>query len=174
MQAAAVGRVDADRVAAADQPRVSPALGAVAVQDIRAGLARAPRHMALCGDIARADMPAHRHAAQPQREMGSERGEGRIGAFAAGRGIRHDADLVAARGLRARQIEDVTKQPADGRAQDVQDFQGRGPHHVRTSVPRYGRFRPAAPDNSATRRASRSGRSPAREISICCLKARGE
>ena len=138
MQAAAMRRVDPDRAAAAE-PRIGATLGAVAVQDVGTGLARAlSRHVALCRHIAQADMAAHRHAGQPERQLSGQRRERRIRPRAAGRGIRHDADLMAARRLRARQIDHVTKQAADGRPQDVQDIEGLTPGHVpRTSVRRF-------------------------------------
>ena len=56
--------------------------------------------------------------------MRGERREGRCGAFAAGRGIGHDADLVPARRLAAREIEHVAEQAADRRPQDVEDLEG--------------------------------------------------
>ena len=131
MQAAAVRRVDADRLARTDEACISAALGAVAVQHIRVRIMCALRHMAPCGHVAPADMAAHRDAAQAQREVRGERRERRIGAFAAGRGIGHDTDRVPARGLRARQVEDVPEQPADRRPQDVQDLEGADRHEPR-------------------------------------------
>ena len=62
-------RVDADRACRRSQPRIGAALGAVAVQDIGAGVARALRDMALRRQIAQADVAAHRHAGQAEREL---------------------------------------------------------------------------------------------------------
>ena len=76
-------------------------------------------------------MPAHRDAGQAERELARQRRECRIRARAAGRGIRHDADLMAARGLPARKVDHVAEQPADRRAQDVEDLEGPSPRHRR-------------------------------------------
>ena len=48
----------------------------------------------------------------------------RLGARAAGRAVADDADLMPARGLAARDIEDVTENAADRRAGDVHDLEG--------------------------------------------------
>ena len=100
------------------------------MQDIGAGFARPLHHVALRRQIAQSNMPAHRHARQPERKLAAERFECRIGVRSARGGIRHNADPVATRRLRARKVDHVTKQPADRRPQDVQDLQGSGPWHV--------------------------------------------
>jgi hypothetical protein len=81
-------------------------------------------HMTLRGKIAGADVTAHRNTREPERKLGRKRCESRLGARASGGAVGHDADLVAARGLRMRQIDHVTEQAADGRPQDVQDPEG--------------------------------------------------
>ena len=48
-----------------------------------------------------------------------------LGARAAGRRVGDDADLVAARRLAAREVEDMPEQAADRRAQHMQDFERR-------------------------------------------------
>ena len=98
------------------------------MQDIGARVARPLRHVALRRKIAQSHVPAHRHARQAERKLAFERIECRIGARAAGRGIRHNADRMPARCLRARKIDHVTKQPADRRAQDMKDLEGPNPH----------------------------------------------
>ena len=55
--------------------------------------------------------------------MRRERREASPRRRAAGRRVGNDADAMAARGLGARQIDDVAEQPADRRAQDVQDVE---------------------------------------------------
>ena len=55
VQAAAVRRVDADGACRRQQPRIGAAFGAVAVQHIGIGIARALRHMALRRNIAEAE-----------------------------------------------------------------------------------------------------------------------
>ena len=52
------------------------------------------------GDVARADMAAHRDAAETERQSRRQRRQRRIGARAAGRRVGDDADLMAARRLR--------------------------------------------------------------------------
>ena len=94
------------------------------MQHVGPGLARAPRNMPLRRDVAHSDVAAHRHAGEAEREVRGERREGRCGAFATGRGIGHDADLVAARRLTAREIEHVAEQAADRRPQDVENLEG--------------------------------------------------
>ena len=118
---------------------------------------------------------AHRHAGEAEREVRGEGRERRIGALAAGRGIGHDADLVAARGLAAREIDHVAEQPADRGAQDVQDLERaiRPAIVLRTSARRCGRCRRGGPDSSATPRARSVRPLTWRLISILCLKARG-
>ena len=73
MQAAAMRRVDADARGRRSEARIGAALGAVAMQHVGLGLARALRDMALRRDVARADVPAHRHAGEAERKV---RGEG--------------------------------------------------------------------------------------------------
>jgi hypothetical protein len=54
---------------------------------------------------------------EPGRDC-SQRG---FGAFAAGKAVRDDADMVAAVGLAVGEVEDVTEDSADRRANRVQD-----------------------------------------------------
>ena len=49
-----------------------------------------------------------------------------LGARAAGRRVGDQADPVSARSLAARQVEHVAEQPADRRAQDMQDLESAG------------------------------------------------
>ena len=81
----------------------------MAVHNIGAAIACALDNVALRRNIAQAHVPAHRHTGQSQRKLSGQRRERSIRARAAGRGIRHDADLVATRGLRTRKIDHVTK-----------------------------------------------------------------
>ena len=76
------------------------------------------------GAVAGADMAAHRNAGKAERERWLERLERLFGAFAAGIAVGNQADAMAARGLFARQVDDVAKQAADRRAKDMQDVQG--------------------------------------------------
>jgi hypothetical protein len=52
--------------------------------------------------------------------VGRQGRESRLGAFPAGRRIGHDADLMSARRLAAREIEHMAEQPADRGSEDVQ------------------------------------------------------
>jgi hypothetical protein len=54
-------------------------------------------------------------------EAGRDLGQRRLGAFAAGEAVRDDADMVAAIGLTIGNVEDVTEDSADRRANRVQD-----------------------------------------------------
>jgi hypothetical protein len=54
-------------------------------------------------------MPAHRHACQSERKLARQRRERHVCARAAGRGIRHDANRMPARGLRPRKVDHVTE-----------------------------------------------------------------
>jgi hypothetical protein len=54
-------------------------------------------------------------------EPGRDRGQRRFGPFAAGKAIGDDADMVAAVGLAVGEVEDMTEDSADRRANRVQD-----------------------------------------------------
>jgi hypothetical protein len=101
------------------------------VHDVGAGVAQRPADAAHRRDVAYAEMPAHRHPRDAERERRHQRGQRRFRPFAAGRRIRHDADAVAGRRLGAHQVDHVTKQSTDRRAEHVQDGEGpRWPRHV--------------------------------------------
>ena len=74
--------------------------------------------------VADADLPAHRHAAEPERQLVRQLRERRVRPRAAAAGIGNHADAVAARDLSTREIDDVPEQSADRRAQHMQDIEG--------------------------------------------------
>jgi hypothetical protein len=71
------------------------------------------------GDVARSNLAAHRHAQQTKCQTRFKSGELGPGQAIAGQRITNDADLVAASRLLAGEIDDVTEQAPDRRAQAV-------------------------------------------------------
>ena len=61
--------------------------------------------------------------AMPSFICGRDRRERGLGAGAAGGAVADDADVMAARGLAAGEIEDVAENAADRRAGDVHDLE---------------------------------------------------
>ena len=118
-----MGRVGADSCRRCE-PGEGSALGAVAVHDVRPGRGDDLGDVAHRGDIAQADLPLHGNAAQPERKARREGVELRIGGRIGLRG--DDPHLMAPRRLALREIEHMTKQSADRRAQHMKDFQRRG------------------------------------------------
>ena len=133
-QRAAMGRIDADRVGRARrQPRQRGAFGAVAVQYVGGEEPDALRNHAQREDIGRTELAGDGDTLQTEREMRKKLGKSRIGTRAAGRRIDDEADAVAARGLAAGDVNDMAKQAAERRPQDVQDLQAwrrRGTRHL--------------------------------------------
>lgn len=133
MQAAAMRRIEAGRAAATSrkrtgQARQRPALGAVAVNDVDR----------LCldatGDFRDGDQIARRRSTGERQPGNAERGAllHLCQALApVGTGILiidDEADAMTALRQRLAQIGDVSKQPADRRAQDLQDIERPGIH----------------------------------------------
>jgi hypothetical protein len=69
-------------------------------------------------------LPQHRDTLDPERQNGFERREVSLRAVAAGQGIDHETDFMAARDLLAGEVEDMPEQTAEWRAKNVQDAQG--------------------------------------------------
>ncbi len=130
--------VDADRAGVARQARIGAALGAVAVQHIGAAVARALGDVGHRLHVAPGEVAAHRDAGEAELQLRRQRRERRIGARPAGGRVGDDADLMAALGLSAGEIEHVAEQAADGGAHDVNDPEraSRRGRHVRTIVRR--------------------------------------
>jgi hypothetical protein len=74
-------------------------------------------------DVFRTGLPRHRDTEDTQRKLRLDCRERLSRALAAGQAVGNEADAVAARGLRAREIEDMTKQPADRRAKYMDDVE---------------------------------------------------
>src|SRR5206468_6978657 len=74
MQAAAVGRIDADG-RSAHQTGVGAPLGDVAVDDVEPGFGRPACHVTECGHIAPPGVAAHGDAAEPEPETRFELGK---------------------------------------------------------------------------------------------------
>ena len=68
--------------------------------------------------------PFHRHAQDAERKPVAQAVEPCGRGVSARRGIGDEADLMSARNLQFREIDDVTEQAAQGRAQDMHDPQG--------------------------------------------------
>ena len=80
--------------------------------------------------VAQSELPPHRNAHHAERQVASERAKLRVG-HRARLGFRGDnTDLVAALGLASRQIDHMTKQPADRSPQDMQDLEVRRLRHA--------------------------------------------
>ena len=74
-------------------------------------------------------MAAHRYAGQAERQRAGAASAKTASARAPPVvAVGHDADLMAARCLRARKIDHVAEQTADRRAQDMEDLEGTNPH----------------------------------------------
>ncbi len=129
VEAAAVGRVGADRAAVEAgrerQPSIGAALRAVAVEDVRRQAAIGAVEGIERRGVERVRVAPHRHAGDAEREPRPELVEGLGGALAAGRGIAEDADVEAARDLRPGDVDDMAEQAADRGPEDVQDAKRR-------------------------------------------------
>ena len=78
------------------------------------------------GGVPEPRQPAHRNAGHAEQQMPGHVGEPRLAERVGRRGIEDEADVVAPRGLFGGEVEDVSKQPADGRTQDMQDAKACG------------------------------------------------
>ena len=105
------------------EPHISAALGAVAVQNIRFGLNRSRRDVTDRILVAKAEMSVHRHALNAEFANRGEVFQCDFGLRAGGRSVSDDADEMAALSLRASKVHDMPKQPADRRAQHMQNAQ---------------------------------------------------
>ncbi|MDF3062103.1 MAG: hypothetical protein K0S06_2212 [Microvirga sp.] len=122
-----MGRVGADRRAVEPRgerrARIGAPLRAVGVQHVRLQGAVDAGEAQERGGVERVRVAAHRNAGDAELETRPKLGERLGGTLAAGRGIAEDADLQPARDLRPRHVDDVAEEPADRRAEDVQDAQ---------------------------------------------------
>jgi hypothetical protein len=85
-------------------------------------------------------MKTRSYARKAKREGGRKLRQRRLGPRAAARRIGNYADPVAARRLSAREIEHMAEQPANGRAQDMQDVEGSGRQHRSHLINQYQRL----------------------------------
>ena len=104
------------------QPDEGAALGAVAVQYVGVECREMTRHLRGSPDVGRAELARHGKPRDAELHLRRDSRERGLGAGAAGRAVADDADLVAARGLAARDIEDVPEDAADRGARDVHDL----------------------------------------------------
>ena len=100
------------------------------VHDLGLELERAPCDMRDRGNIPHADLAAHRHARQAERQRAGKLRQHSFGARAAASRIGDDPHTVAAPGLGAGEVDDVTKQPAHWGAQNMQDVEGAVRRHL--------------------------------------------
>ena len=84
-----------------------------------------PRNRAQRRHVGGAKLAGDRHAFQSEREVRGELGEHGLGTLAAGHAVDDEPDAMAAFGLTAGDIEDMTEQAAERRAQNVHDLETR-------------------------------------------------
>ena len=107
----------------------------MAVDDVGADRGGTLCHMLKGRQVTWPDLAAHRHAGEPMGEHRREIGELRFGLRAAADQIGHHGDPVAALRLSAREVGDMTKQPAHRCAQHMENVEGfacRSRRHVET------------------------------------------
>ena len=91
----------------------------MAVDDVGLDLGGAPGDVRERGEVARSDLPAHGDPAQTKRQLrGNAQASSRL--RAAGDGVGDEPDPVPARGHATRKVDDVPKEAAHRRAQDVE------------------------------------------------------
>jgi hypothetical protein len=96
------------------QAREGTALRSVTVDDVGPQRSQARLDLHQRRYVARMRQPPDRQPNEPERQPRGELCQDAIGLRAAGQGIRDNADLMAAVGLLARDIEDVAKRPPRG------------------------------------------------------------
>ncbi len=122
MQRAAVRRVDADGGAGRIKPDEGAALGAVSVQHVRMERRAMPRYLHEAREVSRPELALHGKPRDAELHLRRDSRERGLGAGAAGRAVADDADVMTARGLAARDIEDVPENAADRSTGDVHDL----------------------------------------------------
>jgi hypothetical protein len=95
----------------------------MAMHDVGPGIDGTLRHVGDGVEIAKVHMAAHGQTRETERELRGKLGENRLGPRAAGVRVGNDSDLMAAHGLAAGEIDDMSEQAADRRAQDMKDSQ---------------------------------------------------
>src|SRR5665213_2494628 len=97
------------------------------VNDLGAGFVNSSRHAPDRGKIGEIRLPRDGKAANPERELRRELGKGALGHCRCRAAVRDQPDLMAALGLTRRQVDNVTKQAAHWRAQDMEASHGASP-----------------------------------------------
>jgi hypothetical protein len=122
MQRAAMRRINPDRILCAGvEPDKGAGLGAMAVQDIRFQSPDQTLEARPHQCVGRKRLAANSYAVNAKFETRRDFRQRLVGAFAAGETVGDDADVMAALGLAVGEVEDMTKNPADGRTRCVQD-----------------------------------------------------
>ena len=115
-------RVDANEVfRPASHPDESAGLGAVSVHDVRLQMRNQVHEARPNQEVGRVGLAVDGEAPDTELQPRRNLGKGCVGAFAAGQAVGDDADMMAAVGLSIGQIQDVTKDSANGRAHHVQN-----------------------------------------------------
>jgi hypothetical protein len=95
----------------------------MAVDDIGPDIGRPSRNMHAGRDVAQPELPAHGDPAETERQLGRQFRKGGLRSCPSGRGVRDEPHAMAARDLAARKVEHMAEEPADRRAQDMQDIE---------------------------------------------------
>src|SRR5665213_1767027 len=113
------------------QANESAGFGAVSMQDVRLQPADQPHETGPHQDVGGKRFTANGEAMNAKFEPGRDRGQRRFSPFAAGKAVGDEADMVAAVGLAVGQVQDMTEDSANRRANRVEDAKrliGNGRH----------------------------------------------
>src|SRR5262249_14447488 len=100
---------------------VSAGLGTMTMQNVRLEAARQPPELSPGHDVERGGFASDPKAMHAKLHALCDLGQRLIGALASGQAVGDDPDLMPAVGLAVGEIEDVTKNAANGRTHRVQD-----------------------------------------------------
>ena len=121
MQRAAVRRVDPDRGGRRISRTKAPPLAPWPCSTSGLSAARWRETCDEADEVGRPELALHGKPRDAELHLRRDGRERRLGARAAGRAVADDADVMPARGLAARDIEDVAEDAADRSAGDVHD-----------------------------------------------------
>ena len=122
VQRTAMRRIDANGFFRAGlQANESAGFGAMSVQDIRVQPADQAHEMRPHQNVGGKRFAANGETMNAKLEPGRDRRQRRFSPFAAGKAVGDNADMVAAVGLAVGEVQDVTEDSADRRANRVQD-----------------------------------------------------
>ncbi len=116
------------------EPRDEAALRAVAVQHVDTQLGCHAPHLMRRGPVPKPEEAGNRQGVNPEGGPLAEAAQSLFGQRVGVEAVGHDADLVPARRQLMRQVVDVTEQPSDGCAEDLQDTQRPGRQSHRSEI----------------------------------------